>query len=174
MRSGCGPSAVKPAVLRAFGLLKSSLRCCPEGIPLCIRSCCAAAARTHLGSKRPVGNVRRSNQYNSSFVKAAFSSCGFSPGTGIYGSGFSDGSGFSAEGFTASITNVSPTDPRVSPSMRRRLMNADCEVDFVFIDGLELEQTWRKARQSEGTGASSFSCWSFYLELCLSAVWFWP
>jgi len=36
-------------------------------------------------------------------------------------------------------------------------MNADCEVDFVFIDGLELEQTWRKARQSEGTGASSFS-----------------
>ena len=42
-------------------------------------------------------------------------------------------------------------------------MNADCEVDFVFIDGLELEQTGREARQSEGTGASSFSCWSFYL-----------
>jgi hypothetical protein len=81
----------------------------------------------------------------------------------MYGSGFSDGSGFSAEGFTASITKVSPTDPKMSPSMRRRLMNADCEVDFVFIDGLELEQTWRKARQPEGTGASRFSCWSFYL-----------
>ena len=49
--------------------------------------------------------------------------------------------------------------------MTRRLINADCEVDFVFIDGLELEQTWRKARQSEGTDASSFSCWSFYLKL---------
>ena len=51
-------------------------------------------------------------------------------------------------------------------------MNAECEVDFVFIDGLELEQTWRKARQSEGTDASSFSCWSFYLKLCLSGVCF--
>src|SRR5262245_27841632 len=47
--------------------------------------------------------------------------------------------------------------------MRRRLLNADCEVDLVVIDDLELEQTWRKARQSEGTGAPSFSCWSFYL-----------
>jgi len=35
-------------------------------------------------------------------------------------------------------------------------MNADGEVDVFFMDGLELEQTWRKARQSEGTGASSF------------------
>ena len=59
LRTECGEIG---RTQREFGLAKLSFRCCPAGTPTAMRACCAAAARTHAGSKRPVGNVKRSRQ----------------------------------------------------------------------------------------------------------------
>ena len=131
MRSGCGPRAIKPVVLRTSGLNGFSLAGTPAGTPMGRRACCAAAARNHFGSKRPVGYVKRSFQNCSNRPRSAASVSGLLPGTGIYRAGRS-----------ASLLLKTP-DPKSASNApeklksrlinKRRLKNAEWVQEFFFI-----------------------------------------
>src|SRR5262245_61886099 len=131
MRSGCGPSAIKLVVLNASGLLGLSTGGIPAGTPTGRRACWAAAARSHRGSKRPVGYVKRSFQNRSNRPRSSASLSVLLPGTGIYRGGCS-----------ASLLLKTP-DPKSASNApekkksrltnTRTLKNADWVYEFFFI-----------------------------------------
>ena len=90
-------------------------------MPLAIRACCAAAARTHAGSNRPVGYVKRSCQYCSNSASRAASPCRSLPGTGMYRAGCD--TRCTVLSLAANMASARPAKHTVNPSSARGLKN---------------------------------------------------